>query len=203
MWLNLLVVPSQGGNVQTAQMNATLAKVQTTESNPEARGIIIVVDDPQFNVALFIKRMVLQFLKYTYDPETSDPRTVLVCMRRDDTLKRLKAFVNSGMQPRGGITLMSGTKLGEIKHLTFSSYGMLRGRKLPLNTFDFVVVNALAPGELSEFRGLFARLEDLFRVVILPRAMATSVELGHWPRLEQYVVQPMPATLQQPAQPGD
>jgi hypothetical protein len=185
----------------TAQMNAALAKVQTTESKPEAKGIIVVVNDPDFDVSTFIKKMVLQFLDYEHDPG-SDPRTILVSMSRDDKLKKLKGFVNNGMQPRGSTILNSGVTARRVTHLTYSTYNMLRRCNLPPNTFDFVVVNALAAGELSEFRRLFAELDDLFRVVILPQAMATAVELRHWGKLEQYTVQPMPAALRQPAQLG-
>lgn len=189
--------------MQTAQMNAALAKVQTTESNPEARGIIIVVDDSQFNVELFIKKMVSQFLNYHYDPAAGDPRTVLVCMRRDDAIKRLMSFVNSGMQPRGGNMLNDGFRPGDVGSLTYSTYGMLRACRLPTDTFDFVVMNALRVGEMDEFRRLFAAMDVMFRVIVMPRRMATPAELRHWPGLERYTVQPQPAALRQPAQPGN
>lgn len=189
--------------MQTAQMNAALAKVQTTESNPAARGIIVAVDDPQFNVELFIKKMVSQFLNYHYDPAAGDPRTVLVCMRRDDAIKRLMGFVNSGMQPRGGNMLKNGFRPGDVGPLTYSTYGMLRACRLPADTFDFVVMNALQVGEMNDFRQLFAAMDVMFRVIVMPRRMATAAEFQRWPGLERYTVKPQPAALQHPAQPGN
>ena len=168
-------------------VEAAVAHVIATEKDRATQGVPIVVQNRRFDRVRFIRQVVTYFMSSGYNPDTEDHPTAFVGMRKEHDATQLLRSVNGGLaQAKQGKVLRDGTKVRDLKPLMFGGYGALRAmmQQASTDSFDLLIINAQTPNELDRFYGMFATLEPMFTVFILPATMHAQGELEHWQHLE-------------------